>query len=377
MANATTTIPRSARAASTATRPRGEWSADWSVLWRQVQLAAALSGGLGLMISLGALSAVGNPSPDFWMFTISVSLTWFVSVLAQLGALHWLRRQQLAGVGWLLLRFVFIALVAIAVHIASFNTRVYSARLGLTLPARTTLTQPIWIVIWVSVFLIFREEGVRRQASAAMRLQSLQAAQIAARRRVVESQLRALQARVNPQLFFDLLDAVERLYPADPRRAEALLDELIVFLRAALPRLNSASSCLAQELALAQSYMHCRALAGDGSATFDAELSEGAQDLAFPAGLLLPLLTGIAPVLPANATLRLTASVCAAWPLLDPQFGAALGLVLDAPVALPTARAEDTQRTLRALYGDAAVFRCEPAGSGRFHHFLGIPLETA
>ena len=68
----------------------------------------------------------------------------------------------------------------------------------------------------------------------------------AARRRLVEAQLQAMQARVDPQMFFDTLDTVQRLYTSDPRRAEGLLDELIVFLRAALPRLRTASSTLAQ-----------------------------------------------------------------------------------------------------------------------------------
>ena len=73
---------------------------------------------------------------------------------------------------------------------------------------------------------------------AAARLVAAQTAQRHARRGMVQARLQEMQARVDPQLLFEMLDTVRRLYERDAARAERFLDELIVFLRAALPRLR-------------------------------------------------------------------------------------------------------------------------------------------
>jgi LytS/YehU family sensor histidine kinase len=122
-------------------------------------------------------------------------------------------------------------------------------------------------------------------------LQQLQREQQAARRRLVEAQLQAMQARVDPQLLFDVLDRAQRLYTTDAPRAEALLDELIVFLRAAVPRMHSVSSTLAQELELAASYFRLRNLLEGAPAAARINLPAALASRAFPAGVILPLLS--------------------------------------------------------------------------------------
>ena len=58
--------------------------------------------------------------------------------------------------------------------------------------------------------------------------------------------------RASTRLLFDMLDAVRLAYAIEPARAERLLDELVAFLRAALPRLRDASSSVAREVELAR-----------------------------------------------------------------------------------------------------------------------------
>ena len=86
--------------------------------------------------------------------------------------------------------------------------------------------------------------STRKPPNASMRRK---AAQREARRRLAYAQLKAVQARIDPQLLFDMLDAVRRAYESEPERAERLLDELVAFLRAALPRLQDASSSVPRE----------------------------------------------------------------------------------------------------------------------------------
>ncbi len=130
----------------------------------------------------------------------------------------------------------------------------------------------------------------RTHTAAAARLAAAQAAQRDSRRRIVQARLAAVQARIDPQLLFGMLDAVRRSYAADPARAERLLDELIAFLRAALPRLRSASSSVPREAELACGYARLHALAEASAARLELAVGAGAIHARFPPGVLLPLL---------------------------------------------------------------------------------------
>ena len=80
------------------------------------------------------------------------------------------------------------------------------------------------------LFLAHLRRSRTRQAAAA-RLACAQAAQRDARRGIAQARLAAVQARIDPQLLFGMLEAVRRSYAVDAVRAECLLDELIAFLR--------------------------------------------------------------------------------------------------------------------------------------------------
>jgi hypothetical protein len=130
----------------------------------------------------------------------------------------------------------------------------------------------------------------RAREAAAARLAAAQAAQQRARQRLVEARLQAVQARIDPQLLFEMLDAVRHAYADDPARAERLLDELVAFLRAALPRLRTASSTVLGEARLAKAYVNLRILADAPDAEMSLEVSPEVGDARFPPGVVLPLL---------------------------------------------------------------------------------------
>ena len=67
-------------------------------------------------------------------------------------------------------------------------------------------------------------------------------------RQAYQSRLQTLRARVDPTFLFETLRVVEAHYRVDHQRGEMLLDALIVYLRAALPALETHSSSLAAEL---------------------------------------------------------------------------------------------------------------------------------
>jgi len=58
-------------------------------------------------------------------------------------------------------------------------------------------------------------------------------------RQLAEARFAALRARIDPDILFQTLSKLERLYEADPQGADRLLAELIVFLRGALAEVRA------------------------------------------------------------------------------------------------------------------------------------------
>ena len=97
----------------------------------------------------------------------------------------------------------------------------------------------------------------RRWASA--RLAALRAVQLEradVEKRLLESRLAAMQARVEPQFLRNTLAQVERLYDIDAQAADRVLKELIAYLRAAIPQVRDPGSTLAKEVQLANAYLN-------------------------------------------------------------------------------------------------------------------------
>lgn len=144
-------------------------------------------------------------------------------------------------------------------------------------------------------------------------------------RAVMESRLKVIQARVEPALLFDVLADVQRLYATAPAEAESLLDDLIVYLRAALPQMRGDGSTLAQEAALAGAYLKVTPAAREGILAYVERIPDALADLPFPPMVLLPLLHAAAdaraPALTLDAEMearedpaRVTVAVAAAIP---------------------------------------------------------------
>ena len=109
-------------------------------------------------------------------------------------------------------------------------------------------------------------------------------------RRTFESRLQAMQARVEPQFLFDTLAHVEALYETDADAAERMLDDLIVFLRKALPSLHESTSTVDAELSLARAWLDITKVRLDGRLQFAVTAPEDAAGIRMPPMLLLPLL---------------------------------------------------------------------------------------
>jgi hypothetical protein len=140
-----------------------------------------------------------------------------------------------------------------------------------------------------SYFVLRDHDAVVADAARAAELERANA-----QRAVMESRLKVIQARVEPQLLFGALMDVSNRYAVSPAAADQLLDDLIAYLRAALPQMRDTASTLGREMALAEAYVKVLPAGRDGTLRLRQRADERARALRFPPMVLLPLVDAAA-----------------------------------------------------------------------------------
>ena len=141
-----------------------------------------------------------------------------------------------------------------------------------------------WSLMLIALYAML--EASRR---ATEELHAVRVAALAAERSVLEGDLRAMQARVDPDLLFDTLLAVDRAYAGSIRSGEEALDALSGFLRAALPAEAVATSTVARELEHVRAYLAVRELLSASRPDVEMGAEPAARETPMPAMLMLPL----------------------------------------------------------------------------------------
>jgi hypothetical protein len=243
---------------------------------------------------------------------------------------------------------------------------------------------PLWLGIWLqypSMVLLcclaalgYMYARDARQRADVLRNVQLERAKLS--RGTYESKLQAMQARVEPQFLFDTLGDIERLYETDASLAERMLDDLIAFLRAALPSLRESSSTLAMELALSRAWLNIMQIRRGGRLSFAIAIAESAQDARMPPMVLLPLIhhaiqsdivcsrtdSSLAvEAVVADGRLRVTLA----------DAGPAFAVEIDSDLATRI------RRRLHTLYGAHASVAFRNSESGGTQAIVEIPYEGA
>ena len=144
-----------------------------------------------------------------------------------------------------------------------------------------------WLVLAGIATFIYTDRRRAQAALARMRAAEIERAHTA--KRTLESRLQAMQARVEPQFLFNTLAQVRDLYRSSTERGEHMLDELIAYLRAAMPKMRDTSSTVAQELELVRAYLGIVRLRLGERLAFDVEMPDRHADARMPPMMLLPL----------------------------------------------------------------------------------------
>lgn len=110
---------------------------------------------------------------------------------------------------------------------------------------------------WVALAALVRQkDALARHLSLTIELERHEF-----ERQALEARMRLLQAHVEPHFLFNTLANVRELVDTGSARASAVLNSLIAYLRAAVPKINETSTTLRNELDLVGAYlevMHMR-----------------------------------------------------------------------------------------------------------------------
>lgn len=118
-------------------------------------------------------------------------------------------------------------------------------------------------------------------------------ASVRAEKQLADLRLGVLQSQVEPHFLFNTLAALRSLLRSDPVRAEAMLDALVDYLRATIPKLRAdagrVDTCLADQVELCRRYLELMQLRMGERLQFRIDLPEALGRLPFPPLLLISL----------------------------------------------------------------------------------------
>jgi LytS/YehU family sensor histidine kinase len=243
-------------------------------------------------------------------------------------------------------------------HGGWLNSTVYSAMSWLMFGGLATF-----------VYVDRKRARVTRERLAAAELERTRGA-----KRMLESRLAAMQARVEPQFLFNTLAQVRDLYDANAALGERTLDDLIAYLRAAMPRMRDTSSTVAQEIELARAYLAIVKVRLGDRLEYAIDVAEDIGEARMPPMMLLPLIDhavvhGLAPA-QETGTLLITMEIV----------GGRLRLKLTDSGAgfVPDAGGDgigDIRERLQALYGNDASLELARVEQRATRAVMEIPYE--
>lgn len=240
--------------------------------WPRLRFTLAVSAALGLLIGLSSKSPV-----------LIIMLRAIIVGSAVLLVFGWLEKWPRRLATWMprtLLRLIGIVLVIpiVAAFVTPFASEGHTGYGKLVF---TALLFAPWIA--VGAILRQRDEFTREQAFAF----DLERSEF--ERRVSDARLRLLQAQVEPHFLFNTLANVQALVDSGSPQASKVLTSLIAYLRAAVPRMHSQTTTLADEVELVRAYLELMQMRMPDRLQYAIHLDPAAARLHCPPMTLLTL----------------------------------------------------------------------------------------
>jgi hypothetical protein len=212
----------------------------------------------------------------------------------------------------------------------------------------------------------------RRDQIVAGALHASVIARLDAERARLQSELQALQARVEPAFLDDALCEIAKRYELDPAAGARLFDALIAYLRTALPQLRDNDTTLGREVRLLRSYLELIAQRSDGTLGVRCAMDPALDNARFPPMVLLPLVASAAAARSCSGTIDVEAL----------ETAGRVRVVISASGHVARVVAEWTaqhavRERLGALYGEPVPFAIDRTAADRLLLIMELPLSIA
>ena len=250
--------------------------------WRRLLFTLATATPLGLLLSLS------SQSPAVVVVARSI-LVGLVAMLAFGLTERWPARLPKWLARWVLQLIAVVVAVPLGALFAYWVTLGGNPQFGQN-QARVvgfmSLTVlGIMVALWVALGAMVRQrdELARNQALAF----ELERSELA--RQALDTRMHLLQAQVQPHFLFNTLANVQALVETGSPQASKVLESLIAYLRAAVPRLHDLTTTLGQEIQLARAYLELMHMRMPDRLQFSLHVDAEASELRCPPMTLLTL----------------------------------------------------------------------------------------
>jgi two-component sensor histidine kinase len=250
--------------------------------WPRLRVALIASLVIGALLSLASYTSA----------VIVVGRTVFVGLSAMLafGALErWPRRLPQWMARWVAQVIAVGAVVPLAALVAYWLTTGGHPQLGtdqLRLTGYVMLTvSGLLFAPWIAVGALVKQRDTfaHNQAVAfALERSELE-------RKALDARFRLLQAQIEPHFLFNTLANVQMLVDSGAPQATQVLQSLIAYLRAAVPRLHETVTTLGQELDLVRAYLQLMHMRMPDRLEYQVRVEPGLDQLECPPMTLLTL----------------------------------------------------------------------------------------
>ncbi|MFN0316668.1 MAG: sensor histidine kinase [Burkholderiales bacterium] len=241
-------------------------------------------------------------------------------------------------------------------------------------PNQLVLTLVVSLIFGTGFSYYFYSREAIAEANAALREEAL--ARAANEKRLAESNLRMLQAQIEPHFLFNTLSNILSLIRAEPGKAEHMLQDLTGYLRVSLKRTRTAEVTVGDEIKLLRAYLGIQQVRMGERLRYTIDVPDELNALRLPPLMLQPLAEnavrhGLEPK-PEGGEIRVRASHMGdrlAIEISDTGTGMNLN-------SIPGVGIENVRARLQGLYGGRAQFVMQPNSPAGLKIRLVIPIEA-
>ncbi len=303
--------------------------------------------------------------PTMMVFSLSIGLSIFALHLA----LQWLRIPPAPlNALFLTLRALIATPLGYVIgnKVALTLLGLPQESLGALLSARFDIIATVVTTV-VILYIIWSRQRMQSQAYARSRAEQL----------ATEAQLRLLRTQIEPHMLFNTLANLRSLMVSDPERAQVMIDQLIIYLRATLGASRIETTTLKEEFAQLRAYLEIMAVRMGSRLHYDLQLPDALESVPVPAMILQPLVEnaikhGLEPKVGAGSVSVLAVREDGKLQLIVRDTGVgALGADVDGGYGLTHVR-----ERLAARYGTRARLQVDDHGREGFSVSILLPVES-